>query len=301
MAKFLNHISEGLIKLPSSVDIAINDFAVFLYLSACKDMIEEHAEDKAYTEGKKLLAKILAKRNLKVSDEDSLTIGKKLNTNSFKVKKIKILASDLPKSYSITGEEETEIKLSVWFKAPKKMTSLNAGGMYDVGLKQIMVSLDNYLYSTHEFKTIDGIKNVLETKLDKYIGTLKHEFTHAIQFEFLRHKDEDQVSSLYRAKATSKNIPKNTYNLSNVEFDPIIKTELSNFKSVLRHIKPLKGISITKIISYLTGSTNVPYIIERQSEFFLALKRFDSTRWKLAVKKFSAEVIKMKEEIDKDD
>ncbi len=115
---------------------------------------------------------------------------------------------------------------------------------------------------------------------NKLATSVYHEVTHAVQHNSLKWLDRNQVgkSRIIRDDPTSpKEAKRREYLTSQVEFDPTIKTKITQFQ------KKYKGKDLIKYLPIFVGAIKVNG--EEPDEFFNALKLTDIKRWKRAVKK----------------
>ena len=130
------------------------------------------------------------------------------------------------------------------------------------------------LKTEHTIEDIEDILTTLKT-------TVYHEITHAVQHNSLKWLDKNAVgkSRIIRDNPlSSKEDRRLEYLSAEVEFDPTIKTKITQFQ------KKFSGKDLQKSLAIFVGAVQ----IEGQSgdEFFLALKKTNIKQWKRAVKKF---------------
>lgn len=284
------YLQEGLIKLPPKMLEDMTQFAVYWYLCLLKDQLEEKYEGREYSLLYQELRGAMSRYGItKLNDDDSEAAGKLKDSPRSKSKRFLIDFRDMPKAYvekvaakvSLTLDELYEtlenknIKLFVYFTAPKVLGSANAH--YDPTPQQIVISLDRFI------KPDQKMHISLNFKLDRYVGVLQHELTHAIQHVLLAALHDKQTES---ADRDSPDYSHTKYLTSPIEYDPWIKSSIAEVKSVLRLNKKLKASSV---IAYATAASSDPAgveddILNQTRAFFKTLKKKDPARWKNASK-----------------
>lgn len=136
-------------------------------------------------------------------------------------------------------------------------------------------------------KFFKGQNHILDEIVDELNDTVQHELRHAVQYNFL-HSDQYERNSKY---SSDKEIGKlDAYYTSPVEFDPIIGSTLRSFKIIMKAnpkadakqvIRELLGFSPRKIAQGETYDQTATSF-----DFYDALKRTDTNKYRIAVKKF---------------
>ena len=121
--------------------------------------------------------------------------------------------------------------------------------------------------------------------LDDYLvelqNTIRHELRHVVQVMVLPPE---------QSQKTYTDAGGDDYYTSQIEFDPMIGSEAEEFVSVFKAIQGYgKKINLGQSIRETVGMAK-PKLGDRSSPFFLALKRGDPARYRLAVKKFIGEI-----------
>lgn len=129
----------------------------------------------------------------------------------------------------------------------------------------------------HLYKTLDKYlaNNYLTIIYSSIVGTIKHELTHRNQ---LLHKYHEKQTELYDTKRKDS---EEAYYMSQVEFDPMIKSSIENIKT-LKKLYP----DDMNVINYYIGVTNTKpknYNFDRSS-FLSILKKRAPIRYKKALK-----------------
>lgn len=121
----------------------------------------------------------------------------------------------------------------------------------------------------------------------KAIGTLEHEYAHAIQYLVIRHKDQIKTNKGYDAIGSE-------YWKSEVEFSPQIITAARNFETYIESLNFVPPSQRMKIFMYVIGektfpeldidSTHTIGILNNSRTFFSTLKEKKPKAFKKAVK-----------------
>lgn len=179
---------------------------------------------------------------------------------------------------------EIESNKNITFKTIKDGNQLNVIFNFSPALSAATFrSTDNSitLYMATFFShTIDSILDgdllsYFESTYISLLGTVKHELTHYYQYFHKYHKTQ---LAQYDPKKKDRN---DAYYMSNVEFDPMIKTTIENLKYLKKRYPGDK-----KIIDYFLGFTDKPpdYYKFSRGEFLPILKRRAPEKYKKALK-----------------
>jgi hypothetical protein len=131
--------------------------------------------------------------------------------------------------------------------------------------------------------TLPALKASL-AKIPQLIGLLEHELTHMVQYQALH-----PAQTAYHARYDEYD---DDYKLSQLEFDPHIKSALGKFKQLQAKYKAIPGYNVSELASAFVGAEDVPTWMNPNdaSGFFDTLYHRAPARWKKAVKLFMHEL-----------
>lgn len=269
----LQQLLEGLIKLPPKLLSELLDFSVYWFL--CDSVSKK--QDPSIIDTLRLKYGIKPLESTDVGNQRMVSkkliidlddIPQQYINNILKKENISLqqLRSSLPKKV---------IEIKLYFKKPPSIPETRLA-QYDSNTQTIMVNLERFIFSEKD----------VSNALSRYIGTLKHELTHAIQHIFLSRLDDHQIDDFH---AHEEGFSKSKYLASQIEFDPWIKTCIAHIEMMIEKY-PDKGIN--KFIRFYTLASNEKQVPnEKQSVFFDNLKKVDMEKWKKACKLLSGEIM----------
>lgn len=133
--------------------------------------------------------------------------------------------------------------------------------------------------------------------IDNAMGTVEHELTHYVQYFYLAHRDKRQVQSTRGTNSDAVD-----YNTSNIEFDPKIKSAITDFSTEIQTmVYPTPHRVSEKIRQYVCADGfDAARQKFYQNEFFWMLRKTDVARWKKAIRIFTTNLRNMPEFKDSD-
>jgi len=222
-----------------------------------------------------------------------------------------VVAKELSKKYNVKIEEDfkpfnKDVELDTTLEGlPQKIRD---NWKLEFGYIRLIIDCESKIWglrpkvnASYEESSTNGIpgyftinprtlKELCSTKfsiseIESLFATLKttvyHEITHAVQHNSLKWLDRNQVgkSRIIRDNPlSSKEDRRLEYLSAEVEFDPTIKSKITQFQ------KKYAGKDLQKSLAIFVGAIQVGD--DKGDEFFLALKKTNMKQWKRAVKKF---------------
>jgi hypothetical protein len=144
-----------------------------------------------------------------------------------------------------------------------------------------------------EWSMADRYWHTVTDFIDNAMGTVEHELTHYVQYFYFAHRDRRQVQS-----TSGRDVPDALgYNTSNIEFDPKIKSAITDFATeVSKMVSPTPRRISEKIREFVAADGFDPARRRfYQNEFFWALRKTDEARWKKAIRIFTTNMRNMPE------
>lgn len=277
-SKFLN---EGLIKTPKPLQDAAQNFFAETVLSYLTYYGLKLTQDKDEREYVILNLKRIA-NSLKVPLK--LKTPKSIYQHESKIFPVGNFAEAYVKSYnklhgpdSLKNIKDLKVKINLAFTKHKQVGS--SGGVYlEKKTPEIVVSIYG-LELTHD--EVFDPNNMLKfnsaavlQKIKEGFATIEHELTHLVQFKVLQFLHSDQIKSHEGTYEIGTDSEVKYYN-SNIEFSPVLKTELRDFRSFVEKMKIESSSKKTKDFFNKWVQT---------SPFFIVLKQYNDSNWKKAIK-----------------
>lgn len=297
----LNEIlTEGAIKVPEKQYKQMADAFVYWYMAYFQNFIENDLEGKDYSKAKNWLKAVCKKYGVdEPSDKDVELAG----NSEYQAVKVPIQMEDWPyleklkKFYpGIEKLSMPPMTLRIYFKMAPAILPRKVMARYSNG--KIAISIPNHYMDDAYLAQGDSRRRAILTRdLERALGNIRHELTHAVQFEILAKFHTDQIRSTndLEVEGLSDEELKDLYLLSPIEFDPQIKSAATMFKGIELYSKSLlNDYDRKKALGYVTGGDNKELTKDEleqigynvRSQFFLTLKKKDPDRWKKAVKLF---------------
>jgi hypothetical protein len=162
-----------------------------------------------------------------------------------------------------------------------------SGGMYDEDDGPfIRLSPFNLRMTGPSIGTLDSLKASL-SKVPMLIKMLEHELTHLVQYQSLhyKHGKQTRMHSDYEAESDD-------YNLSDIEFDPLIKSAVGRLKHLQAKYKTIPGYTERALTDAYVLAADPPEWMNPAdtSNFFDTLYNRAPMKWKKAVKLFMHEL-----------
>lgn len=265
-------IAEGLIKLPAKLYHELESFMLNCYFSHVYTVIEKRYR----------------------FDEDDMERAERLISSACKLHDVHPSAADIKRARAettfkkiFTLEENVygePIKMRVTFELHFDRQPTRSVGTYDDETGFIALSPYNMHMTGPSLYTLSSLKSSL-SKVDELIAHLKHELTHLVQYRALSHKNSKQAGVDYDTEASYDD----SYALSKLEFDPLIKSAQGKLSRLEAKYKRIPGYSKQALHDAFLSVAPLPSWMsaDDQSEFFRVLKRRAPVRWKKAVKLFT--------------
>ncbi len=259
-------LNEGITKIPPKVKQKAEQIVMSAALASIYDNAVKY-KDK-FPKYYKYFMKLAAKYKVKSGSDEAVVI-KSINYD------LKYLPKNYPK------KKVPRITIAAYVADNEKIANSSKGGLYNKTKKQIIINVSSLRLHKLPYKSYDATYT-LKSAVDELLTTLEHELIHSVQ---------DQLLDIDFNKAP-KSVDKNNldvndlYFLNPIEFDPWIVNSSKDFKDnvdVLGEYYSVKElfdlfVGITPEDSKNTYSNKV-------SEFFIALKKHDEKKWRIAVRK----------------
>lgn len=297
--KLTELLIEGEIKIPEKQYEILSDTFVYWYMSYFQNFVESQLKDKEYEKAKNWVKAVCNKYNVPIPSKDDVETA---GNETFQQFKIDFQASDWPytdklkKFYPDISSLNGSLAYRIYFKTDTKV--IGKGTLAAYRDRKIIISIPNhYMDETYLSRGDSKRRAILTRDLERALGSLRHELAHAVQFEILSKLHHDQVQSINDIEIGELSSEERTdlYLLSQVEFDPQIKSIAKLFQGVELYSKSqLQKYDRKKALEYVTGASTKDLTPEEISQigfnkpnkFFVTLKKKDPTRWKKAVKIF---------------
>lgn len=321
---FKTFLAEGMIKLPEQFLKKLEDEVVKVALSVIKNNFESSLEDTALEPPAVKLAKDVFQAWIKQYDvkvpKMQLRIEKHVKTGDLKPEDVpqqyrKLL--DRPAVFTDWELTGTPMVLTLTLaKLPDR-----AVGSYEAKKNNMKISMSAFKhveFSTyfrtiqraeestnpnqkqHMLKLANEVLSRFGDMITRVKGILEHELSHYMQFKVLSRGHVQQIHDAgKRVSADQKEGDDEEYYTSQVEFDPQIKTAISDYKTLERKmLKKYPDQRTRPLRDWMTATgtrTAALYGIDRHDdwlipdepfEFFKKLKQLDNGKWKRAVKYF---------------
>ena len=305
---FSNFLTEGMIKLPSSM---FKEGVSYIVSQACSYALTEIAKvEKEYStdESKKIEDHI---KSIAKKYDAVIKTTRKMEYTKTVLKKV---YDDLPEKYKASAKEfKKGLTLYVDWDKSKMFTTRNGYFRNNdegiIGVTIFPVIKYNWVKNIKNLHSNDPRKRQMfckevcdwfSEKIERFIGSYEHELTHFVQFKILPNEKHFNKSKEYNSDADA-------YYNSSVEFDPTIRDCV---KKYLKQEKENLSIGMSKNrsfwISIFVGSVQHKVDPKKDmldlpddksgyvtvDDFFKSLKSKNEKRWKLAVKMFTQEVEK---------
>lgn len=271
------NLVEGVIKLPPVMrkELLSLTFSALLIKMINDGLITERVD------------KINSKIGLFMQNHN-LTEIKNINFTGARVKrKIKVDYYKMDKRYLDMLPDKVDmspLNVVINFNA-KRLVMKGSGGSYNHETNTLAVELGG------KYKELLSLKNdrnrmldQLTTILDGITLIVEHELSHYVQYKFLKHRSEKQLTDK-RDDALTYEIGSDDYYLSTIEYQPYIAGLIAGYDEIL---KKLKNGNYTDDIHYKIINRITEGIL--RSGFFRTLKERDPTRYKKGVRTLVAEL-----------
>jgi len=290
----IKHLEEGVIKVPEDM----LERGIELMLQVISTTIIRNTKRGKYLEGSHVGI-------YKDYDVEFKDYGNKLNALNSEGDRVtsKLRTHELSIPY---GKKDHYILINLHFDA--NLTNMNGYFMkISINSGTVVISLHDILKAAKHGIQIDDFydddldaRNNLKTDIfpmdfqmallplvRKAIGTLEHEYAHAIQNLVIRHKDQIKTNKGYDAIGSE-------YWKSEVEFSPQIITAARNFEAYIESLNIVPPSQRMKIFMYVIGEKTFPElgidtnhtidILNNSRIFFSILKAQKPKAFKKAVK-----------------
>lgn len=268
-------IAEGLIKLPSGLYAELERFVLNWYFAHVYATIERRFrfDEDTLDSAHRLVNAACMHHGVKPSATDIRTARDKLSFT-------KVFTLD----ENVYGEE---IYMKVTLKLMLERAKTKNLGKYNNETGFITLSAFNLHMTGPSLGTLSAIRHSLG-KVDELLGYLKHELTHLVQYRALAGKNVKQVAAGYDDVESEAN---DEYMLSQVEFDPLIKSAKGMLARLAVKYKTMPGFSKRELQDAFLCVADPPewMLPEDRSGFFETLKRRAPVKWRKAVKLFMAD------------
>lgn len=157
-----------------------------------------------------------------------------------------------------------------------------ANNKQSIYMNMYIKHFEKYTDRLHDLEAFKENMNSLE-------NTLKHELMHSVQVKMLSPTDPNQIAHADNEMYPGANETE-LYYLSQIEFDPQIISSVKAFDEMKKfHTEFEPNITDKAIFGKLTDPSKQTRgdIGLESKNFFKALKKYDETRWKVAIKKLS--------------
>lgn len=297
--KLADILTEGSIQIPEKQYKEMADAFVYWYAAYFQNFAENELTGKDYSKAKNWISSVCKKYGVdEPSDDDVESAG----AEKYQSIKVKMPVSDWPyigklkKFYPDVEMFGMTFAFRIYFKPDPAVLPRKTMARYSNG--NIAISIPNhYMDDAYLAQGESRRRAILTRDIERALGNIRHELTHAVQFEVLSRLHADQVKSTEDIEIDGMSNDERTdlYLLSPLEFDPQIKSMATLFKGIELYSKSLLNkYDRRKALGYVTGSDHteltkgeleeIGYNV--RSRFFLALKKRDPERWKRAVKIF---------------
>lgn len=269
-----SNLHEGLIKLPPGLLEALQDFTLKWYFAHVFAEIEKrHRFDDETLERAHRIVSSAAREHDAMPTQEQIRIARK------KTAFIKTFGTD----EQVYHESLPKVKLKVQLD---RQSNLHGNlGLYRDHTAFITVSPFNMHMTGQALRTLSSLRYAL-SKVPELIGTLEHELTHLIQYRTLSKKSERQIGIHDDYSLTGE--VDAAWALSDIEFDPAIKSARGELKKLESKYKSFPGYNKESLRDAFLGVGKVPEFMHPNdtSHFFELLKSLDSRKWRKAVKLF---------------
>ena len=267
-------IFEGLIKLPPALYQELEKFVLNWYLAHVYAVVErKHSFDENTLDtAHRLIATACARYGVTPTATDI-----RIARNKFSFQKTFTLDE---KVYN------TSVYMKVVLELVLEQSKTKNLGSYEDETGFIILSAHNLHMTSRSLATTSSLRYSLG-KIDELLSYLKHELTHLVQLRILANKHHEQVAAAYSAESDFDD----SYALSQLEFDPLIKSELgvlSKLKAKYRLTPGYNGRALQD--AFICVAKPPSWMLpDDQSVFFEVLKRRAPSRWRKAVRLFMSE------------
>ena len=289
--RFDGFLNEGMIKLPPRVlEEALKFFNFWALAHILAHGLKKAGKDEDEQQLVMLAVKKVADR-LQVKMPTKQDVTKAYGAREL-TKRMK-LANDVPKAYvdriskrfgDVKGKKllaGTEIGITIYFK---KGQLRNSRAVWDRSEESLFVSLPNCELDEVAFGDLSNYNYIfIGRKLHVVLGIIEHELTHGIQDLVLRLIHPEQAKTNGKSDKIPFEKPKSNaernvnHHLSAIEFDPLIKSSVRQFRVMVETERVKDDLAKTKELFHKFTTTDV-------SRFFSTLRKHDEERWKKAVK-----------------
>lgn len=270
-------LTEGLIKLPQGLLAEMTEFMLVWYFAYVKGEIAKRFrfDEDDLTRAERFLAMSMKEHNIdssKVTKAHVKTVSEKKNFLR------------LFKLHETSYGEELDFKVRFRFLLERHSPLKGNIGLYQDSSAFITLSAFNLHMTGASLGTLSALRHSLN-KISDMIGYLEHELTHLIQYRALSVKHGDQVSGDYGEVDEFTDV----YGLSQVEFDPLIKSDIKVLKRLVLKYKSYPGYNERELVdAYIFAAKPPAYMHPSdRSQLFDVLKRRAPVKWAKAVKLFT--------------
>ena len=266
-------LSEGMIKLPS----VLNDMRRVMlewYFAYVERVAPKRFSGSDLSEALRIVHAAEQKHGVRLTPDAVEKGHQRFRTQSFAVHEV------------LYGDHvDITVTLRVIFDRDEKLGS--SGGMYDEDDGPfIRISPFNMRMTGPSIGTLDSLKASL-SKVPHLIKLLEHELTHLVQYQTLyyKHTDQAHMHSDYNAEDDD-------YNLSNIEFQPLIRSEVGRLEHLRAKYKSIPGYDERALTDAFILVADPPEWMNPNnvSSFFDTLHNRAPAKWKKAVKLFMHEL-----------
>lgn len=279
-------LNEGIIKVPTKLENDILNFVFYNFFWFVRNRFTPEIKKSAphlWDDFKNQLSK------------NNITLPKekyKLPPDKRVFKNFTFDFDELPDNYKRLTPDHTFIQILIdWNKHEDRGASLaeyNTGKMAGKPASLITLYLNYFFDHNMAYPSKYHTVNEIPLMLTKIRSAVRHELMHLIQHILFKNVDKSQLS-----KKKNYDEDETDYYLSNIEFDPIISSLSENLATQFKINLSRSKISLEDAIKYQVGLKQPPNGSPYQPvDFFTVLKNNNIKKWKLAVKKFSLEVVK---------
>ena len=268
-------LTEGLIKLPQRLLAEMESFVLTWYFAYVQATIERkfRFDDESLDRAHALVRAAMKHHGVEPTPSQ---VRKARDQKAFM--KTFVLDEEL---YDVSLKMNVKLKLVL--ERHKRLAS-NIG-VYRDSTGFITLSAYNLHMTGASLQTVSAVRRSLQ-KVPELLGFLEHELTHLVQYRTLALKHEDQVTGDYAQDAEFND----EYGLAQVEFDPLIKSELARFKQLTAKYQSYPGYNKRELLDAFTFSGPTPKWMSPtdRSQLLEVLKRRAPVRWRKAVKLFTS-------------
>lgn len=284
-SRFTIYLNEGMIKLPPRLVAEATkhfNFWALAYILAhgLKRTSDRDEQQLILLAVKKVASQVGCKMPTK---QDILkALGAKELTKRMK------LGRDVPPQYlkrikeifGVSGQKllaDIDVNITLVFKRLR-----DSRAFWSLKEEAVFVSMPGLDLGADSFRDLANYNAaMIGRRLHVALGVIEHELTHGVQDLVLRliHHEQsdpnhDKTPFEKPANREEKNI---NHHLSKIEFDPLIKSSIRAFRTMVEKAGHKSDLAKTKELFN-------KFTTDGENRFFAALKKHDAERWKKAVK-----------------